>query len=256
MGNTDVRAPIPRCHQCIRAFDVRALGMGCLCCRRVGLQQVRGSSQRDATTDAVMLLGGTAVHEPCGGPEAPRFWRNTGTAWAATPGFDASAGGVGGLGGLPGSRGRSVGREHVGSGTTATGGNSRQRVEIAAQRWHVERCGDAGHWWHRLHSGPRVPENHHSRCSRGCQPTDHDAGIPSVRYALWNRPVLFANSPCHQCMPSPDKCLIACVWNRRMAEAFDPTLPTALRLFRPTPLSAGVRHDTHSIHFYQCIAPA
>ena len=239
-----------------RGPSMRALwAIGCLVAAGWACSRSAGSSQRDATTDAVMPSGGIAGSTSLGGVGGTTLsGGTTGTGMGGDSGLDAaSAGGVGGLGGLPGSGGApGTGGISRAGGTTATGG-------IQATGGIAASGGTSNVGGTQATGG--IASTGGIKGTGGI--TTHDAaadfsqlrnetGSPICGDTLCGIAQYCCDSPCHQCMPTPDTCS-SLVCGTTDGGAFDSYPSDCAAAYSGDSTFCGTSATTpHSIHFYQC----
>jgi hypothetical protein len=255
MGNTDVRPSDTNDVIMHRGPSMCALwAMGCLVAAGWACSKSGGSSQRDATTDAVMLLGGTAGSTSPGGVGGTTLsGGTTGTGMGGNSGLDASAGGVGGLGGLPGSGGApGTGGITSAGGTTATGGI--QATGGIAASGGTSNVGGTQATGGTASTGGIKGTGGITTHDAAADVSQliNDAGNPICGDTLCGTAQYCCNSPCHQCMPSPDKCS-SLVCGTADGGAFDSYPSDCTAAYSGDSTFCGTSATTpHSIHFYQC----
>jgi hypothetical protein len=212
--------------------------IGCMLVAGWTCSKSGGSSQKDATIDAVISSGGTAGSTTPG--EVGGTTPSGGAAGAGMGGnsdSDARAGGSGGLGGLPGSGGvPGTGGIPQAGGTTASGG-----IQATGGTTASSGTSNAG----------------------GTQTTAHDAAVdvsqlindagnPICGDTLCGSAQYCCNIPCHQCMSSPDKCS-SLVCGTADGGTFDSYPPDCTAAYSGDSTFCGTSATTpHSIHFYEC----
>lgn len=234
--------------------NVPLWAIGCLLVAGWACSKSAGSSQRDATIDAVISSGGTAGSTIPGevGGTTPSGGA-AGTSIGGNSDSDARAGGSGGLGGLPGSGGvPGTGGVTPAGGTTATGGIQATGGITASggtsSTGGTQATGGMSSTGGILGTGGVTTHDAAADVSQ----LINEAGAPICGDTLCGTAQYCCNSPCHQCMPSPDTCS-SLVCGTADGGTFNSY---------PSDCTAGYSGDStfcgtsvttpHSIHFYQC----
>ena len=228
--------------------------IGCVLVAGWACSKFGGSSQRDATIDAVIPSGGTAGSTIPGevGGTMPSGG-TTGASMGGNSGLDAHAGGTGGLGGLPGNGGApGTGGVAPSGGTTATGGiQATGGITASSGTSNVggtQATGGIGSTGGIMGTGGVTTHDAAADVSQ----LINEAGNPICGDTLCGTAQYCCNSPCHQCMPSPDKCS-SLVCGTADGGAFDSYPSDCTAAYSGDSTFCGTSATTpHSIHFYQC----
>ena len=170
----------------------------------------------------------------------------TGASMGGNSGLDAHAGGTGGLGGLPGNGGApGTGGVAPSGGTTATGGiQATGGITASSGTSNVggtQATGGIGSTGGIMGTGGVTTHDAAADVSQ----LINEAGNPICGDTLCGTAQYCCNSPCHQCMPSPDTCSLLVCGTADGGPSI-PTLPTALLAIPAIPPSAG-RPPRHPI---------